>query len=279
MEDARRSREQAYAAGTYKNLKCHWVKYLNFCSYFDLVAFPVSAMALSWYAQHLTESLRAHASIVAYITSVKTLHKLLEYNTDGFTGFVFKLTLQGIRRMNEHVVKRAKPMTPALLRKIYDQLDHRDPHDAVFWAASLLAFFLLFRKSNLVPETQQGYDHKKQLSRGDVVLTDVNAVVGIRWAKNHQFLRELLTFPLPRLTGSKLCPVAALENMMRLVPGNREEHMFKLPKGGSLTYKVFQSRLRETLKQAGVQDFAAYSSHSYRRVDVHFVFCAVYRFR
>ena len=59
--DAERSRQHAFALGTYKNLKCQWVKYLKFCAYFDLIAFPASTEMLAWYAQFLSRCLRAHA--------------------------------------------------------------------------------------------------------------------------------------------------------------------------------------------------------------------------
>ena len=262
--DVIESRRHAYAVGTYNNMYCHWVKYLIFCIYFKLVAFPAQSSVLAWYAQYLSRCLKSHASIINYLSSVKTLHKMLNYKTVGFTGFMLKLTLQGLSRLNAHTVSRAKPVTPAILRAIHAQLNHQCPDDAVFWTTCLMAFFLLFRKSNLIPDTKSGFDPKRQLTRGDVVLTDINAVVGIRWAKNHQFSRELMTFPLPKLPGSVLCPHSALHNMMRLVKGPLNQHLFALKAGGSLFYKSFQDKLRLCLKLAGIQDHHSYSSHSFR---------------
>ena len=61
-------------------------------------------------------------------------------------------------------------------------------------------------------------------------------VVGIQWSKNHQFSRELLTFPLPELSGSVLCPLKALLNVRKLIPYTQNDHVFALPSGGSMTY-------------------------------------------
>ena len=272
-KDTAFSRSKAYADGTFKNLNTQWVKYLSFCSHFDLVALPASTAVLSWYAQFLSRTHKSHKSIVGYLSGVKTLHLLLNHPVKAFAGFLFKLTMRGLRRINQHAEKRAKPITPALLRKVYQQLNvHNDPLHAVFWATSLLAFFLLFRKSNLVPDTANGFNPERQLKHQDVIITQSNAVVGIRWSKNQQFSRELLTFPLPRLSGSVLCPVSAINNMKQLVPSDPSDHLFMLPGGNSLTYKKFQDLLRESLKKAGVVDYSAYSSHSYRRGGCTFSF-------
>ena len=144
--------------------------------------------------------------------------------------------------------------------------------DIVFWGACLLAFFLLFRKSNLIPDTKHGFDASRQLKRDDITFQNRTATVGIRWAKNEQFSRELLTFPLPRLPGSVLCPVTAVRNIFRKVPGPPGQHLFALPNGGSLSYRFFQKKLRQTLETAGCEDVTSYSSHSFCRGSTTFSF-------
>ena len=270
--DAEKSQQHAFAAGTYKNLKCQWVKYLLFCQYFKINPFPANEAILSWYAQYLTKTLKSHASIVAYLSGLKTLHKLLEYDIRGFSGFLFKLTLQGIRRLSKHIVKQARPMTPTLLRAIHKELNHDNEEDKLFRAVCITAFFLLFRKSNLIPDKTFGFEIDKQLARKDIYFTNINAVVGIRWSKTHQFSRELLTFPLPRLDGSVLCPVRALRNVLDTIPGKPEAHLFARSDGSSLTYRQFHDKLRLVLGQVGVQYAEQYSSHSFRRGGCTFSF-------
>ena len=41
-------------------------------------------------------------------------------------------------------------------------------------------------------------------------ITQNKVIVGIRWAKNEQFKKELLTFSLARLPTSVLCPTKAI---------------------------------------------------------------------
>ena len=266
------SQRKAFAEGTFRNLKCQWVKYLKFCEYFQLIALPASSSVLTWYTQYISRDFKSHATIVAYLSGTKTLHKLLSLSTKGFLGFQLQLTLQGLRRLNKHKVKRAKPMTPAILRRIYTVLNHNNQEHVVFWAICITGFFLLFRKSNLIPDTKNGFEPGKQLRKSDIVFTKNNAVVGIRWAKNEQFSRELLTFPLPRLGNSVLCPVQAIKRVFQVIGSDPDQHLFALKDGSSFTYKQFQSMLRHVLRLAEVPEPQAFKSHSLRRGGTTFLF-------
>ena len=244
--------------------------------YFHLVAFPSTTTTLVWYVQFLSKKLKSHASIIAYLSAVKTLHTLLGFSTRGFRGILLKLTLQGLRRMNTHVPRRARPITPTLLKKVYFQLNHNNPKDAVFWLTCIMAFFLLFRKSNLVPNTKDGFNGRKQLKVADCTIINNRLVVGIRWAKNQQFSRELLTFPLPSLGDSVLCPLRAFKKVLSLFKHEPQQHLFCLPSGDSLTYRYFQEQLKEILANLGVPNADEYTSHSYRRGGTTFLFlCGV----
>ena len=272
--DARRSLRKAYAIGTFDNLNIQWVKYLHFCTYFSIKAFPATTLVLVWYAQFLSRQFKAHASIVGYLSGVKTLHTLLSFSTAGFNGFLLKLTLRGLRRENMNVVKRATPITPAILRALHTTIDFSDPIEVIFWNICILAFLLLFRKSNLVPNTINGFDSFRHLTHGDCVIDHEleRVTVGIRWSKNHQFTKELLTFPLPQLQGSVLCPIEAITKLREMIPGRDQDHMFQLPNGeGSFTYRRFQSTLRSKLELLGF-NANEFSSHSFRQRVTTFAF-------
>ena len=142
----------------------------------------------------------------------------------------------------------------------------------MFWCACIIASFLLFRKSNLVPDVATGFDPEKQLKRSDFFFTSNNVIVGIRWAKNEQFNRELLTFPLPIIPNSVLCPVKTILNVFITVRGHPSQHLLALGNGTSLTYRRFQDKLRSILKQNPHVDESLFSSHSFRRGGCTFAF-------
>ena len=73
-------------------------KISKFLHIFGLAPFLATTLILVWYAQFLSRKLRAHGSIVSYLSGVKTLHTLLNFSVKGFHGFLLKLTLRGLRR-------------------------------------------------------------------------------------------------------------------------------------------------------------------------------------
>ena len=193
---------------------------------------------------------------------MKTLHKILEASTQGFSGIKLKLTLQGLRRNNKHVPQQAAPITPTILQNMYNNLNFEIEKDRVFWAVILLSFFLLFRKSNLVPDKKFGFNPDRQLTWSDVNFQEGQVTVTIRWTKTNQYRDEVLTFPLKEMRGSQLCPVKALAQIKPMVCDGRA-HCFKLADGSSFTYAQYNKKLKELIKLQG-RDPAAFSSHSAR---------------
>lgn len=132
----------------------------------------------------------------------------------------------------------------------------------------------MLRKSNLVPNTSQGFDSSKQLARKHVRLVGAHAAwVDIVWSKTLQFRLKVLKFPLLRIPGSELCLVAALKNMLDLVPAGEEQPLFLRSSGRAWTYAQFQDKLRVCLKHAGYNE-KMFSSHSLRRGGCTFCFQA-----
>ena len=262
INDTRKSQSAAFAPGTMENLYIQWVKFLTFCISFGLPAFPASAAVLAWYAQYLSYSFKAHESIVNYLSGAKTLHNLLDVDTSGFSGFILKMTLRGLRRTNQYVTKQALAITPEILHQLYYTLDHNNGDDATFWAACLLMFFLLLRKSNAVADTLKSADSAKLLCRQDIEWNSESVFVTLRWSKTNQF-GEHLTFSLPKIPGSILCPVRALRRMWGLRP-SEVGWCFQREDGRPFTYYQFHNKLRQGLTKVGL-DATLYSSHSMRR--------------
>ena len=260
--DTRSTQAAAFAPGTFSNLITQWVKFLLFCISFDLLLLPASNQTLCWYVQFLSYTFKSHASIVNYVSGVKTLHLLLGYDVSAFASFLFKLTIRGIKRLKPYQPKQALAINPIMLHHIYQTLDLTDPLDATFWAACLTAFFLLLRKSNFVADSISTMDTSKLLCREDIAWLKGTVLVTLRWSKTNQFGQHL-TFSLPYIPNSPLCPVTALYNMWGLVPGDTGV-CFKRVDGTPFTYYQFHVMLRRALKLQGYpQDL--FSSHSIRR--------------
>ena len=217
MTQAQSSQINTFAEGMMENLLVQWVKFINFCTYFGLTPFPATTIVLTWYAQFLGNTFKAHGSVVNYLSGVKTLHVLLEWSVDGFHGLLLKLTLRGMRRMNEHIPHQALPMTPKLLVAIKSTLDLQLTEDTTFWAICLTAFYLLLRKSNLVPDSLTEINERHLLVRQDLEWSEHCVMVTLKWSKMNQF-GEHVCFPLPRIANSQLCPYSAMAQALLKTP-------------------------------------------------------------
>ena len=141
------------------------------------------------------------------------------------------------------------------------------PDDATFWCLVLFAFFLMARKSNLVPDTVSRFSPGKQLCRNDVRNLDGYLLVTIKWSKTIQFGERVLRIPVLAIPNSILCPVHAYIHMCKLVPGRGEWPLFLTKEGRYLvpiTYSQLHAGLKKLVAATG-REPSLYSSHSFRR--------------
>jgi len=82
--------------------------------------------------------------------------------------FILNLTLRGISRLNPHCVKQAAPLSPRILYQIYGVLDRSRHKDVSYWCSFLFAFFLVARKSNLVPNSRSDVKKNRCLLKQNV---------------------------------------------------------------------------------------------------------------
>ena len=236
-----------------------------FCFYFGLDAFPLCNDVILAYSQFLSRSFKSVSSIVNYISGIKTLARLLEFEVPN-QSIEQRLLIRGLARLKGHLPRQALPITPQILLRISRLLDCNKVFDATFWSCITLMFFLMARKSNMVPDSVKSFDPKKQLIRGDILIGDYVAIVYLRWSKTNQFGARQLAVPLIKMQ-SALCPVTAFAQMCRLLPLPQEAPAFchfVNKKLVPMTYTRLQSRLKELIQVIDLNPLN-YSSHSLRR--------------
>ena len=105
----------------------------------------------------------------------------------------------------------------------------------IFLSVYLLAFFsfLFFCfsfsfLSNMVPHAKNGFDPSHHLARGDIIFSDKEVIVLVKWSKTIQSRDKVARVVIPKLPGSNLCPVTTLSNMLQLVPGSNNDPLFAI---------------------------------------------------
>ena len=272
--DVKKSTVSAYAEGTRKNMRVHWKAFLLFCTFFNLLPLPASLETICLFIQFLSRSFKSVESIKNYVSGVCTLHLFLGHAFPSLDEFGIKLLYRGIARDKAHLPRRALPITPQILLEIKSFLNMNDANDASVWCLFLFAFYCMARKSNLVPDSSLKFNKQKQLSRGRIELTGDLMVVNFRWSKTNQFGNRVLKIPMVRNPQSSLCPVAAYDNMCKLVPasGDSPAFLYKDRKGLTpITYSIFQRFIKDLIRKSG-RNPADYSSHSFRRGGATFSF-------
>ena len=268
-KEVKRTMKFAYAEGTFRNLRMQWDSFLLFCYKFKLNPFPVDVKTLSLYAQFLSRSFESVQSVHNYLSAIKTLHCLLDLKYPETNLMPLNMLLRGVARSKQHVPKKAAPITPQIFKEMFCFLDMRQEFDIVCWCAILLMFFLMARKSNLLPNSVNGFDSQKQLIRQDIEVLDDMLIVNIKWSKTRQYGHSR-QMPVIAMPDHCLCPVAAYKAMVSTVVAKESDPAFcfhslnKPNRLVPLTYAQFQAKLRELISCTG-RLANLFSTHSIRR--------------
>jgi integrase len=266
-KDMQKSRRAAFAQGTRSNIMTQWRTFVMFCTFFKFAILPTSLDTICLYAQFLSRSFKTTAAIKNYISGVKLLHLYADQPFPHIGSFGLQLVLKGLARLNPHCPKQAFPITPPILLQFVTHLNLAQPTHATLWCLYLFAFFLMARKSNLVPLHAYSFDISKQLARQHVQQTSQGLVVSFHWSKTIQFGQRILQIPLLPIPSSPLCPVTAYLNMCKMISVPQTYPLFSLPHNSkicSITYKQLQTSIKQLITLTG-RDPNQYSSHSFRR--------------
>ena len=108
-----------------------------------------------------------------------------------------------------------------------------------------MAFFGFLRISNLAPHASREFDKTRHLTPNDVRFYKNYMEIDIKWSKTLQFRDKIHTLTLPRLKGSPLCPVKALQKALAVYTPSYNDPLFQIFSGG---WKVVtDSRIRKVL--------------------------------
>ena len=89
----------------------------------------------------------------------------------------------------------------------------------MFVSVYLFDLFSFLRLSNMVPHSKIGFDPSRHLTQGDIIFSDKEAIVLVKWSKTIQSRDQVTWVVIPKLPGSRLCPVIALTKLLQVVPG------------------------------------------------------------
>lgn len=265
-QEAEVYRTLCWAPSTRRAYSVHRRCYLRFCTSAGISPVPASTDTLCLYATFLARRLK-YKSVCQYLNIVRILHAEWNLPNPMLKNFHLHATLQGIRRQHGDVTVRKTPITPQMLLHLLRNLNLSIPEEAAVWAAALLMFYSLLRRSNVLLSSAGAFDPSRHLRRCDISFNKEGASIKVRWTKTIQFRQRELCIPLCRLPGHPLCPTTALFLALNNThTAAQAGPAIVVPKDGSfipLTTARFLTLIRQRL--AGVCDPSTIAGHSFRR--------------
>lgn len=243
-------RGQTFATNTKRTYSTHLRIYLDFCEKLCIAPVPADEETVTLYAAYLART-RKPSTVRQYLNIVRLLHIECGLVNPMQDSWLVKSTLKGIERIKGCAVQRKTPITPEVLMKIKGKLRLHVTQDCIFWAACLVLFFGLLRKSNVFGQV---FDPEKQLTR-DSFIADENGslTVVVRWSKTIQRRERTHTIVLPSIAPHPLCPVTAVVKSFQCTTPAAPN---------SQAFPMASSKFDAKLKTLAGKD---YSSHSFRR--------------
>ena len=244
-------------------------QWIYFTIYFMIPILPAGVDSLVCFLELMSRS-SGYQHLKHLLHSVKFLHQALDLPFPS-ESFQLDMTMQGMKRKLAKVPFQVLPITPQVLRDMYEHLDMRKKSDLALWCSFLVSFYALLRKKNVVPESGL-HDSFKVISRRHIRINMAKNVVllYVGFFKTNQFGARDLVVPIPGNNDPALDPVRHLNALFSQVNVPDNAPAFSFGPSSCVKYATFTSRLKTLLTKAGYPA-GSYSGHSFRRGGASFL--------
>ena len=258
-----------FAKNSLKNVVSNIRTYIFFILFFRLPLLPTASVDLCRFLELLALTC-GYGHLKNVLSSVKYLHEAYGYEFPS-NDFNLDTTLQGLKRRLAKTPFFVMPITPRILVQLYEHLDMSKTSDLALWCSFLVAFYGLFRKANVVPESGQ-IDPKQTLTRNHIMLDRDNKVVYIHvtFSKTIQFCQRDLFIPVPSNDNPALDLYRHMSLLLDTVDAPSTAPAFSYSSSRYISYRLFTNRLKDLLTRAGLSP-QMFSGHSFRRGGASFL--------
>lgn len=264
-----RRKRAAYRPGTLKNHLVQIRSFLSFCVFYSMDYIRPGVNTLCLYIEFLAQSLKSPATVINYVSGIRLLHNLLDIKCTSIDNFQVQLMLRAVKITRTYTPIKRLPVSITLLTDLCKCCDSLGLLGRTVKCALLFGFYGFLRRSNLVPSTS-AFDISRHTCRGDVLEDKNGLVIILKWTKTLQDKSKVFLIPLPRIRGSKLCPVTAYRQMCLDYPTtDANQPLFIIPSDSrrrrwQLLTAPYLARVFKTLVSAAGYNPSHYSLHSLR---------------
>ena len=273
-EQARKRGKQAFRPGTVANHDSHIRLYVAFTIYFRFTDFPAALTVVLAFGEFLLRSFTAVKSVQNTLSSLRRFHVDMKFSMAAFEAIEFDRWRRALVLTVRTVPNQAPPLPFQMLENLCMLASAMGPEGQTMSAFLSVAFHALARASTLLSRRVNEYDGTRLPTLGDVRKVGDRFDLLVKWDKTHQDASQAFAVPLLARTGSRACPVRALQGLLHRSAGLRRDSpcfatlLAGRGRGGTrivpLTLTVARDWLRLLLRLSGHKS-DAFTLHSLRR--------------
>lgn len=217
------------------------------------------------YIEFLVDSTPSPKTVSNHISHLRTYLRKAQASTQQVDTYRVKWALNSVHRDTAYIprIKQAFPVN--LLNQMVIALPSA-PHGNIIRVSILLMYYAALRQSEVLPYSSSTFDHRRHLSRRDVVLCDGAVSVHIKHAKNLQSVYEFKRVMLQPAPDPRLCIVNAVSQMYQTTPTHHLDEACVLFNDSRrpVSVEYIRRQWKAHLVQHGVET-EALSLHSLRK--------------
>ena len=268
-KDNRTTQAYKYTKESAANMISGIRQWIFFALYFMIPILPATVDHLVCFLELMART-SGYQHLKHLLHAVRFLHQALDTSFPE-SSFQLDVTMQGLKRRLARVPFQVLPITPKVLKDMYQYLDLRKTEDLALWCSFLISFYALLRKKNVVPD-KGVWDPKKVICRRHLFVNPAanRVLLYVGFSKTNQFGARDLVIPIPGNSDPILDPVRHLNELFSRVEVSSDSPAFSYSATGHVTYSRFTQRLKNLLIKAGYSA-GSYSGHSFRRGGASFL--------
>ena len=251
----------AYKPKTWDAYKAMFMTFMAFCDFTATSFMHNNGITIIAFIELLCFNDLRFNSIQNYVSAIKSQMKWFKLPVYVFEHSKVKLMFKAVEHTNSK---------PPIFNGVFDLdslvnivlLCELLSFTTMFQALYLLAFFVFFRMSSLVPVSKLAFDIGKHLCRGDILFEATQAIIIVKWLKTLQSINKDTYVIIPRLNHNILCPIKAIERMFIEFPASKNAPSFTHHLG-TLTQSQVRTHLSKLLNWLHL-DPKAFSFHTFR---------------
>ena len=255
----------AWSSNTLATRNSQWKKYFAFCDGISHPPLPASVQTISRFLVYLGRSCK-YSTVNNYLSAVVGLHKFYGYSADFRDSFLIKMVLKGLQSTLGTGVTQMLLLTVSQFQDMFRCAVNSDM-DRSIWAALMLSFRTLLRKSNIIPDTASNSRHV--LCRKDLEFCTWGLMVHVRSTKTLQTGSYVLDIPVYYVENKCMCAASLVKEHVDSHPAHNDSPVF-VKQGNSKTvdspvlYRDVLAFIKSAVSMIGL-DPSLYGTHSMRR--------------